>query len=147
MDNVRNERRKNRHLNERFFIILEDFVNEYKIAKSHPDIIEYSEKLGATESSYKELKKDIFLQKNHLNRLVLQMNARIRKQTQDIDEYRKKVALLKLRAKHLKPIENSSEGLFEEEKEIYAAIHYETIALIMGICMASGLTYATFRKT
>ena len=51
MDNVRIERRKNRHLNERFFIILEDFVNEYKIAKSHPDIIEYSEKLGATEST------------------------------------------------------------------------------------------------
>ena len=39
MDSVRKERRKNRHLNERFFIILEDFVNEYKIAK-------YSENSG-----------------------------------------------------------------------------------------------------
>ena len=147
MDNVRIERRKNRHLNERFFIILEDFVNEYKIAKSHPNVIEYSNKLGNTEAAYKELQKDIFLQRNHLNKLVLQMNARIRKQTQDIDEYRKKVALLKMRAKHLKPIENSSEGLFKEEKEIYTAIHYEIIALIIGIGMASGLTYATFRKT
>ena len=147
MDNVRTERRKNRHLNERFFIILEDFVNEYKIAKSHPKVIEYSNKLGNTEAAYKELQKDIFLQRNHLNKLVLQMNARIRKQTQDIDEYRKKVALLKMRAKHLKPIENSSEGLFKEEKEIYTAIHYEIIALIIGIGMASGLTYATFRKT
>lgn len=147
MDNVRKERRKNRHLNERFFMILEDFVHEYKIAKSHPDVIEYSNRLGNTESEYKTLQKDMFIQKNHLNQLVLEMNARIRKQTRDIDEYRKKVALLKMRAKHLKPIENSSEGLYKEEREIYTLYYYETLALIIGICMASGLTYATFRKT
>jgi len=147
MENVRKERRKNRHLNERFFIILEDFVNEYKIAKSHPDAIEYITKLGNTESAYKTLQKDMFMQKNHLNRLVLEMNARIRKQTRNIEEYKKKVALLKMEAKHLKPIENSAEGLYKEEKEMYTMYYYETLALIIGICMASGLTYATFRKT
>ena len=147
MDSVRKERRQNRHLNERFFIILEDFVDEYKIAKSHPDIIQYSDNLGDTEGAYKVLEKDIFLQRNHLEKLVLEMNARIRKQTKNIDDYRKRVELLKLQAEHLKPIENSSEGLYEEEKEMYSLIHYEIIALLMGIFMASSLTYATFRKT
>ena len=50
MDKVRQERRKNRHLNERFFIILEDFVNQYKIAKSHPDVEEYSNTLANTQA-------------------------------------------------------------------------------------------------
>ena len=75
------------------------------------------------------------------------MNARIRKQTKNINDYKKNVNILKLRAKRLKPIENSSEGMFQEEKEIYTMIHYEMIALVMGIVLASGLTYSTFRKS
>lgn len=147
MDSVRKERRKNRHLNERFFIILEDFVNEYKIAKSHPDVIEYSDKLANTQARYQQLEKDIFLQRNHLEKINLEMNARIRKQTKNINDYRKNVNVLRLRAKRLKPIENSSEGMFQEEKEIYTMIHYEMMALVIGIVLASGLTYSTFRKT
>ena len=147
MDKVRQERRKNRHLNERFFIILEDFVNQYKIAKSHPEVEEYSNTLANTQARYQKLEKDIFLQRNHLEKINLEMNRRIRKQTRNINEYRKSVEVLKRNAKRLKPIENSSEGMFREEREMYTILHYETIALITGIVLASGLTYSTFRKS
>lgn len=147
MDKVRQERRKNRHLNERFFIILEDFVNEYKIAKSHPEVAEYSNTLANTQARYQKLEKDIFLQRNHLEKINLEMNKRIRKQNRNINEYKKKVDILKRNAKRLKPIENSSEGMFREEKEMYSMIHYEMIAFITGIVLASGLTYSTFRKS
>lgn len=147
MDSVKQEGIKNMVLNKRFFSILEDFVNEYKIAKSHPDIIEYSDKLLHTEDEYKKLEKDMFLQKNHLEKLVIQMNTRIRTQSKNIEEYRTSVDKLKKKSSYLKPIVNSSQGLYEEEKQLYSMIHYEIIALIMGVFMASGLTYATFRKT
>jgi hypothetical protein len=147
MDSVKKEGIKNMTLNKRFFSILEDFVNEYKIAKSHPDIIEYSDKLIHTETEYKNLEKDMFLQKNHLEQLVIQMNVRIRNQSKNIDDYRKSVEKLKKKSLYLKPIVNSSEGLYEEEKQLYSMIHYEIVALIMGVFMASGLIYTTFRKT
>jgi len=147
MDSVKKEGIKNMTLNKRFFSILEDFVNEYKIAKSHPDIIEYSDKLIHTETEYKNLEKDMFLQKNHLEQLVIQMNVRIRNQSKNIDDYRKSVEKLKKKSLYLKPIVNSSEGLYEEEKQLYSMVHYEIVALIMGVFMASGLIYTTFRKT
>lgn len=147
MDNVKREKQKNKYLNEQFFIILEDYVREYKIAKSHQAINEYTERLNSTESAYQNLEKNIFLQKNHLQKLNLQMNARILTQSKDIDKYRQEVNLLKKKANYLNPIQNSAEGLFEEEKQLYTLIHYEIVALAIGIFVASGLTYATFRKT
>ena len=75
------------------------------------------------------------------------MNTRIRTQSKNIEDYRTSVDKLKKKSSYLKPIVNSSEGLYEEEKQLYSMIYYEIIALIMGIFMASGLTYTTFRKT
>lgn len=147
MDQVKHERRKNRHLNERFFIILADFVNEYKIAKSHPDVISYSDKLNNTMARYEKLEKDIFLQRNHLEKLNLEMDVRIRKQSKNIQDYKDSVEKLKKNAQRLKPIENSAEGMVKEEKEIYTLTHYELISLIIGIAAASGITYSTFRKS
>jgi Na+/phosphate symporter len=147
MDSVRKEKRKNRHLNERFFYILENFVNEYKVAKSHPDIDIYSNKLQNTMDSYKQLEKDIFMQKNHLERLNEETYKRIVQQNKEIDEYKKEVNVLRKNIERLIPIKNSSIGLYDDEVEIYRKIHFEIVAFIIGIFLVSGLTYSTFRKS
>lgn len=147
MDSVRKEKRKNRHLNERFFLILENFVYEYKVAKSHPDLDIYTDKLQNTMNSYEELEKDIFMQKNHLERLNQETYNRIKQQDKAINEYRKEVKLLKKNIERLIPIKNSSIGLYDEEVEIYQKIHYEILGFIFGIILATGMTYSIFRKS
>ena len=146
MNKVNHEKIKNKMLNNQFFIILEDFVNEYKVSKSHPDLVVYSDKLDYTENKYKELKTHIFLQKNNLEKLNIDLNNSIRKQSSDIKKYRQTVDKLKTTNKYLIPIQNSSEGLYEEEKLIYKSLYYEIVALVFGIFISSGLTYTIFRK-
>ena len=147
MEWLRKEKRKNRDKNERFFYILENFVNEYKVAKSHPDIDIYSNKLQNTMDSYKQLEKDIFMQKNHLERLNEETYKRIVQQNKEIDEYKKEVNVLRKNIERLIPIKNSSIGLYDDEVEIYRKIHFEIVAFIIGIFLVSGLTYSTFRKS
>ncbi len=146
MNKLTHEKMMNKILNERFFIILEDFVNEYKVSKSHPDVVVYSDKLAHTENNYKELKKRIFLQKNNLEKLNIDLNDSIRKQSSDIKKYRQKVDKLKKTNKYLIPIQNSAKGLYEEEKRIYKSLYSEIVSLVVGIFISSGLTYTIFRK-
>ena len=140
------EEKQYKELNSQFFIILDNYVNEYKISKSHPDISSYSDILAATESRYKDLKKRIFLYKNSLERKNEELTEKIRKQTKDIETFRTRINRLKSQSNNLHTIENSALGLYEEEINLYSNVYYEIIAIIIGIILASGYTYASFRK-
>ena len=42
---------------------------------------------------------------------------------------------------------NSADGLYSEEVEMYRKLHYQIVGFAVGIILASGLTYSTFRKS
>ena len=92
------------------------------------------------------MKKRIFLYKNSLERKNEELTEKIRKQTKDIETFRTRINRLKSQSNNLHTIENSALGLYEEEINLYSNVYYEIIAIIIGIILASGYTYASFRK-
>ena len=69
IDSVIKEKQTNKHLNQRFFLILENFINEFTVSKSHPEVAVYSNALEDTRGAYQKLESDIFLQRNNLETL------------------------------------------------------------------------------
>ena len=147
MDTVIKEKQKNKHLNQRFFLILENFINEFTVAKSHPAVAVYTNALEDTRGAYQKLESDIFLQRNHLETLNENLNKRVRLQSKSINKIRERVEILKKEVERLVPIRNSADGLYSEEVEMYRKAHYQIVGFVVGIILASGLTYSTFRKS
>ena len=131
-------------LNNQFFFSTEPFVEVYVNSKMNPREKKFRRELNFIENRLVENDKDIFLMKNQLE-VDLEDDAKIIRCTDNrINKLKRHNIILEKRNKNLSSTALSSEGLMDDEFELYRNNMYMTLIRSTSVFIAGFMIYKSF---
>lgn len=143
---IKKTKNKLDELNNQFFLSTEPFVEVYVNSKMNPSEKKYTRELNFIENRLIENDKDVFLMKNKLE-VDLEDDAKtIRCTDNKINKLKRHNTILEKRNKKLSSTALSSEGLMDDEFELYRNNMYMTLIRSSSLFIAGFMIYKSFNQ-
>ena len=144
---------QSRDLNDRFYLILNELVKTYSLAKTHPNDISPLNSSKTNLESYSEnmalmlaLQNDYFLYKNNVNSAIDSMIKTIGNGNNQLNELESQNKVLHLQLDNLKNSSNQAEGLFDDAQITRNQLLVSNW-ILFGIIVGGGFIYYKSLKT
>ncbi len=121
------------NLNQRFFLILENFVAHYISYLQNPQNRISAQEIEHVKSVVNEINSQAFILKNQMEVKIDASQKLSNKLTNEIDVLQKENVRLQNKTKTLKKVSLTSEGLFDDELDWYRKQIKLIIVLLIGI--------------
>ena len=145
MDNasVEDYKKKINNLNNRFFLILENYKKIYPMFKLNPNYDQYSTSMATSQGNLTTLQHNLFMTKNSLEKNIGKNNNNIVEADKTINKLIVKNNKLKGNVGNLRDSAQSAKGLINEEREMYNLELLKLTTLIVGSAAMGVLIYKT----
>lgn len=130
------------NLNQRFFLILENFVAHYISYLRNPQNQVSAEEIEHIKSVVNEINSQAFILKNQMEVKIEASQKLSNKLTREIDVLQKENIRLQHKTKTLKKVSLTSEGLFDDELDWYRKQIKIIIVLLSGILICGKFFYS-----
>ena len=101
-------------LEQRYYIILENFREAYPYAKTYPDDVDYINNFEFQESNLQEVQKDLFELNNNLEKNIRQLEKNINLTNKKISAVDKENKFLKKRIFGVSGSKDAAMGMFDD---------------------------------
>lgn len=128
-------------LNQRFFLILENFVPSYIKYLQYPQDTEIANDINYVKGVVTEIESDGFIIKNNMESTIAMDQEKINKLNIEINRLKIENEKLKTREKYLKTTSVTSVGLFDDELEWYKIQIKMIVVLMIGFIIGGKLYY------
>tara|TARA_R110001592_G_scaffold354260_1_gene653800 strand:+ start:173 stop:700 length:528 start_codon:yes stop_codon:yes gene_type:complete len=132
------------NLNQRFFLILENFVPDYVSYLKNPKNSIYINKVERIKQTVNEINSECFVLKNKMEVEIDTNETLSNKLTLEIDKLKKENILLKKKRNSLEKTSLTSEGLYDDELDWYKKQIKTIMVMIIGI-MLCGFFLRSFK--
>ena len=143
MNLIKNMKEKINQLDQRFFLLIENFIPNYVLYLKNPNNIGYQEETNYVLSSINNINGDAFVYMNEMHNEIDKESALTAKLTIDMENLKKENILMKEKIKSLKRKSLTAEGMFDDQLELYrdqlTAIIVMLIGVILGIFFLKSL--------
>jgi hypothetical protein len=133
MDQVKEIQQKLYNSNQRFFLILENFVDVYVNTKTDPNNPIYTNDMAHIKGVISEIEHDIFLTKNTIERAIEKNDSIMNKDNDKINKLQQKNKQLSEVYGGLLATSRSAVGLFDDETQLYTQTMTNIIIYILTI--------------
>lgn len=137
-----NQTKKNiENLNQRFFLILENFIPTYVSYLQFPKNPNFANDVEHIKEVVKKIDTDGFILKNEMNVEIDKSVKNSEEMNKIIDELQKENEKLKTEAKQLKRQSLTSVGLYDDELDWYRKQIKIIIVMIIGVILCSKILF------
>jgi hypothetical protein len=145
MNNVSVEdyKKKINNLNNRFFLILENYKKTYPMFKLNPTYDQYSTSMATSQGNLTALQHKLFMTKNSLEKNIVKNNNNIVETDKTINKLIGENKKLTGNVGDLRDSAQSAKGLISEERKIYNLELLKLTTLIVGMAAMGGIIYKT----
>ena len=144
MEIIKQTKNQLTNLNQRFFLILENFVPHYVSYLQNPKNIIPAQEIQHVKSVVNEINSQGFVLKNKME-VEIDVNQKLSDElTKEIEILQKENVTLKNEARSLKRASLTAEGLFDDEIDWYRKQIRIIIVMLIGI-IGCGIFYRSFK--
>lgn len=133
MDFINTSKQKIEDLNNRFFFVMENFVENYIYYLKEPQNTNYKSEVDRIFDTVTNINNDSLMLKNNIQTKITENNTKILQMNKEVDELKILNEQLKTRAKKLRVQATTSEGMFDSELDWYKKQVLVFIILLVGI--------------
>lgn len=130
------------NLNQRFFLILENFIAHYISYLQNPQNQISVQEIEHVKSVVNEINSQAFILKNQMEVKIDSSQKMSNKLTNEIDVLQKENIRLQHKTKTLKKVSLTSEGLFDDELDWYRTQIKLIIVFLIGILICGKFFYS-----
>lgn len=128
-------------LNQRFFLILENFVPNYISYLKEPSNTVVANEIQHVKSVVNKIHSDGFMLKNNMDSAIQASQEASRQQNIEIEKLKVENGNLSRRAKRLENTALTSEGLYDQEIEWYRLQIKVIVVMLIGVILCVKLFY------
>ena len=129
-----------------FFSILDDFMKYYVFYNKNPDYEEYSNLYYEKKNQIQQINTELFKLKNSIENETQKINNNVFIINEELEKQKIKNKKLKEMLKNIKKVNNGSDELIDDYKEIYKLNYIYNIAMFLGIVISGGILISITRK-
>lgn len=133
MDFINTSKQKIEDLNNRFFFVMENFVDNYVYYLKDPQNTNYKSEVDRVFDTITNINNDSLILKNNIQTKIAENNTKILQMNKEVDALKILNEQLKTRAKKLRVQATTSEGMFDSELDWYKKQVLVFIILLVGI--------------
>tara|TARA_B110000967_G_scaffold196843_1_gene227907 strand:+ start:1189 stop:1632 length:444 start_codon:yes stop_codon:yes gene_type:complete len=133
MDQVKEIQQKLYNINQRFFLILENFVDVYVNTKIDPNNPIYTKDMSHIKDVVRDIEHDIFLTKNRIEKSIENNDSNMNKDNEEIHKLQQKNKQLSEIYGGLLATSRSAVGLFDDETQLYTQTVINVVIYIVTV--------------
>lgn len=137
MELIKTMNKKINELNQRFSLILENFVPNYILYLKNPNNTKYIEETNHVFNTVQDINSSAFLLMNEMHSEIDKENEITRKSNTEIDQLKKQNELLKTKLKKLKEQAITAEGMFDNLLDWYKEQLVVIVFMLIGILLCT----------
>lgn len=141
MDFINTSKQKIQDLNNRFFFVMENFVDNYVYYLKDPQNTNYKSEVERVFNTIANINNDSLILKNSIQTKISENNTKILQMNKDVDALKILNEELKTKAKKLRIQAITSEGMFNSELDWYKKQVLIFIILLVGIIYSLKLVF------
>jgi len=124
-------------LDEKFFLLIENFVPNYVLYLKHPENSNYVEETNYVLSSIGKINTDAFMLMNEMHSEIDTESELTAKLTTDTIQLKKENLLMKEKIKGLKRQSLTAEGMFDDEIDWYRDQLTVIVVMVIGVILGT----------
>jgi hypothetical protein len=137
MNLIKNMNEKINILDQRFFLLTEDFIPNYIRYLINPDNIEYTEEINYILDSIHKINSDAFIYMNEMLNEIDKNSVITANLTNKMEILKKENGLMKEKIKLLKRQSLTSEGMFDDQLDWYKDQLTVVIVMLIGVILGT----------
>jgi len=137
MNLIKNMKEKINKLDQRFFLLTEDFIPNYIRYLRNPDNIEYTEETNYTLGSINKINSDAFVYMNEMHNEIDKESLITANLTNKMERLKKENVLMKEKIKSLKRQSLTAEGMFDDQLDWYRDQLTVVIVMLIGVILGA----------
>ena len=137
MNIIKNMKEKINQLDQRFFLLIENFIPNYVRYLMNPDNVEYSEEINYVFSSIDQINSDGFTYMNEMHNEIDKESALTAKLTNNMQKLKRENELMKGKIKSLKRKSLTAEGMFDDQLDWYKDQLTVVIVMLIGVILGA----------
>jgi len=141
MDFINTSKEKIEGLNNRFFFVMENFIDKYVNYLKNPQNANYTSDVNHVFDTITNINADSLLLKNSIQKTIDENDEKILKMNQEIDRLKPHNERLRSKVKKLHIQAITSEGMFDSELDWYKKQMLLIIIMLFGIVYGVKLVY------
>lgn len=141
MDILATTKKNIEELNQRFFLLIENYVPNYINYLQQPNNVSIADEILYVDNVNNKIESDGFMLKNKMDSAIQASQNKTKEMNTTVDTLKKENKILNQQFKKLEDTSVTSVGLFDEELEWYKLQIKTIIILIIGIALCCKLFY------
>lgn len=137
MNFIKNMKEKINQLDQRFFLVIENFIPNYISYLKYPDNTDYTEETEYVLSSIHQINSDGFLYMNDMHSEIDKEAEVIGKMTVDMERLKRENEVMKKKIKSLKRESLTAEGMFDDQLDWYKDQLTVIIVMLIGVILGT----------
>ena len=130
-----------KELNQNYYLVLNEYTQQYPRAKTHPELKCYTKALEEDMNNLKSIQNDFFMFKNDLEQDIKTAPVNIYKADKMIAKLDKENKILKKSLYKLNNVSNGAEGMFNDSQATYNQTLLGNAYLTIGLLSIATYLY------
>jgi len=137
MDLIKNMKEKINQLDQKFFLLVENFIPNYVRYLMNPDNVEYTQEINYVFSSIDKINSNGFMLMNQMHSEIDKESKITAELTIDMERLKRENALMREKVKQLKRESLTAEGMFDDQLDWYRDQITVIIVMLIGVIIGT----------